>query len=641
MCGIVGVIGPLADRLGDAWLDEAVASLHHRGPDGRGTWREEGVALGHTRLSIIDLSAAGHQPMHAADDAHVIVYNGEIYNGTTLATPHLQRGWQPRGHSDTEVVQKHLIADGWRGLADLNGMFALAHYDRATGTCVLARDRAGIKPLYYAELDGSVAFASELATLATLPGLDKRVDPVALSAYLALGMVPAPLTILRGVRQLSAGQFATVTPGRPVSPRPFCARVGALIGTVPLDRQAQDAELERLVLQAVSDQLVADVPVGVLLSGGVDSSVIAAAAARCKRDVRTFAVVHDDPAWDESEAARTVARHIGSHHTEIQMPGGGLSEDELHALVAHHGDPFADSSSLPTRRLARIVRQHVTVALSGDGGDELFAGYPRFLQQRWVDAAGAIPSALRRPTFELSATLARHLPGSSRLVPRRVARALSLSQRSAAERAVGTYVWYWPEEQHTALVPELRAPLTTLNDIVAAHSAGGISLATADGSHRMEQHLSLPGDMLTKVDRMTMAESLEIRPPLLDNRIMAFAAALPIDRKLEGRECKAILRSLARRWVPAEVVDRKKQGFGLPLVDYGGAVLADATAWALTSTSSPLQRLMTDTARQSLAVEFERRGEGTDPEDSAYRRAHRQWSITLLGLALDRLGAVV
>lgn len=646
MCGIVGVVGPLAadpdGPIAGAWLTDAVRGLHHRGPDGHGIWRAPGVALGHTRLAIIDLSETGFQPMHSACGGHVLTYNGEVYGTAPLAAPLLADGWRPRGHSDTEIVLEHLRRNGPAGLADLNGMFGLALWNRAERTVLLARDRVGIKPLYYAQIGASVAFSSELSALAKLPGVDRRLDREALALYLGLGVVPAPWTMLRGVRQLEPGTFISARVGAPgvtLVPRPYCPRIGAVAEPQSLDPREQDRLLEQLVLDSVRDQLVADVPVGVLLSGGVDSSVVAAAAARCTDRLRTFSVVHKDPAFDERHAARMVAKHLGTEHVEIELRADGMTRDELDQLVEHHGDPFADSSSLPTRLLANIVRQHVTVALSGDGGDEVFAGYDRYWQNQLVEHARSLPRTLRSPLQRAGRALTGAVPdGRVRGLIRRAGRVLSLAERSAAERAVGTITMFWPDEQQSLLTPDFRANRDTLGRAVQRCAVAGPSIGSVDGCHRLELHLNLPDRMLVKVDRMTMAESLEIRPPLLDNRILAFAAGLPIARKRRGKQTKMILRELARRWVPPEAIDRPKKGFALPLYDYGGEVFTDATRWSLSSAESPLTTLFTDDARARLTGEFQRRGEGVDPEDSAYRRQQRQWTIAVLGLALRNLG---
>ena len=644
MCGIVGIVGPRAVELGQGWIEGAVRGLFHRGPDASAIWRGQGALLGHTRLAILDLTPAGAQPMTSASGRTVLVYNGEIYDAAVLrqTLPDLQ----PRGHSDTEIVLELLERQGEDALPQLHGMFGLAHWHVTERTLLLARDRTGIKPLYVADLGGAVAFSSEIKPLYSLPGLDRRLDPEALSLYLALGFVPAPWTLCRGIRQLQPGEAAHVDAQGSLSVKRVMPPIGLPHHDVPTDPHEQDEVLEALLMQSVADQLAADVPVGVLLSGGVDSTLVAAAAARKVGRIRTFAIVHRDPAYDERKAARAVADHLGADHTEIELPDAGLTREELEQLVDHHGDPFADSSSLPTRRLAREVKRHVTVALSGDGGDELFAGYPRYTQNLLVDKALHVPRPVAAVLQRAGESLAAHVPDDRvRGLLRRATRVLSLRQRSQAQRAIGTLTWFWPDEQRALLRPDWHAPLDGLDRYVTERVPPGLDPTHPEGCHRLEQRIVLPEEMLVKVDRMTMAESLEIRPPLLDDRLVWFAAGLPIERKLArregklaGHEGKAILKSLARRLAPAWVIDRPKKGFALPLLTFGGPVLDDATRWALQDPGSPLQRLFRPEALVDLGREFARRGEGHTAEDSPYRRAHRQWALVLLALAIERHG---
>ncbi len=522
-------------------------------------------------------------------------------------------------------------------------MFALGLWDEGQHTLLLARDPAGIKPLYYAELEGSLAFASELGALLEIPGIDRRLDTTGLSHFLSLGFVPAPWTIVRGVRQLVPGAAMRFVTGKPPSIFPYDRPISDPASSVRTDdRTAPVERFSELLLQAAADQLVADVPVGILLSGGVDSSLVAAAAARKVGKVRTFTVVHQDPRYDERKAARAVAEHIGSEHIEVEMPAGGLTRDELEGLIDHHGDPFADSSSLPTRRLAREVRKSVTVALSGDGGDELFCGYPRYQIGNLVRKVATLPRPLRNGSLRSVNAITRRLPASGiRTHLRRVARTLALSNRPPAERAVGTVTFFWPEEQRVLLRSEHHVSDESLARLVMDRSTPGSSPDSAEGCHRMEQRLILPDDMLVKVDRMTMAESLEIRPVLLDKRIVTFAAGLPMRNKLAGTEGKVILRELARTWVPSWVVDRPKMGFAVPLLDFGGKVLDDATQWALESKESPGKLIFTPEALDAMGRDFARRGDGSNPEDSAFRRAQRQWAVAILCLSLHRLGVII
>jgi asparagine synthase (glutamine-hydrolysing) len=641
MCGIVGIAGSAATGLGEAWVRGVVATgLQHRGPDGSGVWVGENAVLGHTRLAILDLSPAGAQPMASASGRTLLTYNGEVYRADELARRIPGVAW--RGHSDTEIIAEHVERAGTAGLEDLHGMFALATWDLQAQRLTLARDRAGIKPLYWAQVGDGVAFSSELAPLCDLQGVDKTLDREALALYLSLGCIPAPWTICQGIRQLEPGYALILQPRSPPRIERFASPLGEPALAALSDPHEEDEALEAAILAAVGDQLAADVPVGVLLSGGVDSGVVAAAAARKTGRIKTFSIVHQDPRYDERIHARAIARHLGTDHTELEMPPGGMTRDELETLVDHHGDPFGDSSSLPTARLARLVREHVTVALSGDGGDEVFAGYPRYWQNDVVRHLARLPGPVRRVFLQGYGAVGPRLASERWRSPlRRVARAMQAAGRGPGEQALSTLTFFWPDEQAELLRPDRCCDADILERLVAARAPAGRDPAEPDACHRLEQRLVLPDDMLTKVDRMSMAASIEIRPPLLDDRIAQFAAGLPIGRKMHGREGKAILRALARRWLPPSTVDRPKMGFALPLLDFGGAVLADATRWALESADSPLRQVFLPEALSALAREFARLGDGIHPEDSAFRRAHRQWLLVVLALSLQRRGVLL
>ncbi|MBL8200268.1 MAG: asparagine synthase (glutamine-hydrolyzing) [Chromatiales bacterium] len=637
------MVGTLARDIDGAREQQILRTLAHRGPDASAVWRGNGVLLFHTRLSIRDLTPSGAQPMTSASGRSTIAYNGEIYDFSRLQDGLRASGLRFRGTSDTEVVLEHLERLGSGGLRNLNGMFGLAHWDSHRRQLMLARDATGIKPLYYAHLQGSLVFASELKALLAIHGVDRALDPTALGHYLSLGFVPAPWTIVRGVRQLLPGHALLYTAGGEPEIQPYSPPIGSNPeATVAVGENEALEQLTELLLRAAGDQLLADVPVGVLLSGGVDSSLVAAAAARRTGRLRTFTVIHDDPRYDEREPARAVASSIGSDHVEVEMPGNGLTQDELEGLVDHHGDPFADSSSLPMRRLAREVRKHVKVALSGDGGDELFCGYPRYAIGNLVHRLAGYPRPLLSTAGGALRAATRISPGAAlRSQLRRAARAFALAGRPAAERAIGTITFFWPEEQARLLRREYAPGLEDLSRLVLDRAPRNVDPDAADGCHRMEQHLVLPDDMLVKVDRMTMAESLEIRPVLLDQRLSAFAAKLPMRHKLHDGQGKYLLRKLARSWLPPWTVDRPKMGFAVPLLDFGGQTLQDATRWALESTASPAHAIFTKPALASLATEFARRGDGVSPEDSAFRRAQRQWAVVVLSLALSRMGVSV
>jgi asparagine synthase (glutamine-hydrolysing) len=638
MCGIAGLVlpphaaAPRRDALPEL-LEALARGLAHRGPDASATLVAGSVGIAHRRLAILDLSPTGAQPMWSPDRRFAIAYNGEVYNFTALRRELEGVGERFAGTSDTEVVLRLLARDGEKALARLDGMFALALVEAATGEVLLARDRIGQKPLYWAALPGGgFAFASELLPLLRVPGVDTALDPEALSLFLTFGFVPAPWTLRRGIRQLLPGTCVRLRAGRGAEPHQWIAPP-APAGPVPGgDLDALASGLEGVLSDAVRDHLVADVPVGVLLSGGVDSSTIAALAARHAGRLQTFSVVHRDPAYDERAAARAVAAAIGSQHHEIELSEAPLGEDELDLLVDHHGDPFADSSSLAVHRLSREMRRHVTVALSGDGGDEVFAGYPRFAQLRLLEGLARVPGPLRRAGGALAASA-----GGRR--GRQAARALHAAGMPRARRMVAFTTLFWPEEQLRLLRPEWRAPSAAARlDGALAERGALLEPDPVASAHWLEQRLILPDDMLTKVDRMSMASSLEVRPPLLAAPVLDFAARLPFSAKHAGAEGKRVLRALARRLVPPWVIDRPKKGFAVPLESHGGAVFADAARFALESDASPLRTLFDPAALAALAVALRREGEGGDPEDSPYRRVHRRWALALLARSLVRHG---
>jgi len=615
-------------------LRRLTTALHHRGPDANGIWAKNGAGLAHTRLSILDLSSAGAQPMVSPDGRYVLVYNGEVYNFQSLRAELEAAGERFLGHGDTEVVLRLLIREGEAALGRMNGMFALALLDTHTHTVLLARDRIGQKPLYYAPLEGGGwAFTSELHPLLRVPGVDDRVDPHGLSLLLTFGFVPAPFSLRRGPRQLRPGMRLRLRAGRAAEPRRWIDEPGPRLPRLEGDLETLSRQLEEELSQSIREHLVADVPVGVLLSGGVDSSIVAALAARNAGRIETFAVVHRDPAYDERKAARAVADAIGSRHHEVEFSESPLTEEEFDRVVDHHGDPFADSSSLAVLRLSREMRRHVTVALSGDGGDEVFAGYPRFGLLRMVSELARAPQW----SLQIGERAASRLGG---MRARQLARVLRAAGMPRERRAVAFTSLFWPEEQRRLLRPEWHGITEPEFERFLDERGARAESDPVASAHWLEQRLILPDDMLTKVDRMSMAASLEIRPPLLAARVLDLAERLPFDAKHRGMTGKRVLRTIARRLVPKWVVDRPKKGFALPLEKHGGAVFVDAQRFALESENSPLRTLFRDEALQELSRSLERTGEGRDPEDSPFRRVHRRWLLALLARSLQRRGGL-
>ena len=637
MCGIAGLILPDRQTTSGAplplqeTLERLARDLRHRGPDASGIAISGRAGLAHTRLAILDLSEHGAQPMWSGDRRFALAYNGEVYNFDSLRKELEATGETFQGTGDTEVVLRLLCRDREHALSALDGMFGLGLLDTQEQRLLLARDRAGQKPAYWASLaGGGFAFASELRPLMSIPGIDLELDPVALSHLLCFGFVPAPYTLRRGIRQLEPGTWLQLRAGEtPVEGR-YVAPPGPDAAPLRGDLPELARQLETVLGRAVRDHLASDVPIGVLLSGGIDSSVIAALAASAHRRIRTFTVVHDDPAYDESLAAREIAAAIGSEHHEVQLPHRGLSEDDLDTLVDHHGDPFVDSSSLNVLALSREMRSHVTVALSGDGGDEVFAGYPRFAQLRWMSQLGHMPS---RALAGASRAFARLHDERARML----ARALHVASLPRDRRAVAFSTFYWPEEQRRLLLPDWHPNEDTLGKLLRARGFGTESDPVAE-AHWVEQRLHLPDDMLTKVDRMSMVNALEVRPPLLGGSVLDFARRLPFEAKNRGRVGKRILREVASRLLPARILKLPKRGFALPLTTHGGPVLEDAARFAFESEGSPLRRLIDADTLADLALSVAPGSRHTGAEDSAFRRVHRRWLMVVLARTLARQG---
>lgn len=557
MCGIVGIANrdrPVCDR---GWLREACHALAHRGPDDAGEWwTEDGrVGLGHRRLAIIDLSAAGHQPMRLAGEPLWIVFNGEIYNFDAIRAELAARGATFESRSDTEVILAAYREWGTDSIRRLEGMFAFALFDAARGVLFLARDRAGEKPVFYSLRDGELRFASELKALMRDAAMPRRVSPNALDCYLAFGFVPGDGCILEGVRKLPpahalhfdlrSGDLRTWRYWEP-PPQAATAR-GA-------DADELTSELEHLLASAVSRQLVADVPVGVLLSGGLDSSLVTAMAARATQRVKTFTIrFPGHGVFDETQHARLVASHFGTEHVELEAEDTTVTS--LETLARQFDEPIIDSSMIPTLLVSRLTRRHCTVALGGDGGDELFGGYrqyPRLLRLQRM--ARGVPRGVRAAAAAVTA----HLPVGTRGRNWVLAAAANFASdlpaigeqfdRRTRARLMGG-------EQRWPLVAERvrRERLPTGADLL-------------DRATRFDFNNYLPEDILVKVDRASMLTSLEVRAPMLDPRLIEFAfARVPSRLKTTTAERKILLRRLAGRVLPPSFDATRKQGFSIPL----------------------------------------------------------------------------
>ncbi|MGD9838234.1 MAG: asparagine synthase (glutamine-hydrolyzing) [Afipia sp.] len=592
MCGIAGFIDPrlASDGAGIVQRAHAMgAAIANRGPDASGIWTDDtlGLALSHRRLSIVDLSEAGAQPMVSADGRWVICYNGEIYNSEDIRAQPALAGVAWRGHSDTETIVESVAHRGLNAtLDDLNGMFAIALWDRNEKALHLVRDRLGIKPLFVADRGDQIFFASELKSFHAARAFDLVIDPSSVTSFLRFGYVPAPHSIYRGVRKLMPGEHVTIqTRDRTCLSRRYWSAADIALRGIEAPFAFSDeeavAQLSDLLADAVSRQMLADVPLGAFLSGGIDSSAIAGLMVAARRGpVRTFSIGFPEFGFDESKDAAAVARHLGTQHTELIV-----SAADALAVVPHlpdmYDEPFADSSQIPTHLVSKLTRQHVTVALSGDGGDELFGGYNRYrLAEGLSRRLSLIPMGARRVAASaLHAVPMAWVDGLASLAPR----GLLPSQPADKLRKLANVMTLDSEGVYRRLVsqcedPSLLAPMADEHPLTP-WSTGAIGALPAflDRMQLLDTITYLPDDILQKVDRASMSVALEARPPLLDHRVVEFAWRLPRRFKIRGGETKWLLRRVTERMVPRRLLDRPKMGFGIPLAEWLRGPLKD---WA-------------------------------------------------------------
>jgi asparagine synthase (glutamine-hydrolysing) len=584
VCGIVGWFDLKGHRPADRALVCAMSdAIRHRGPDGDGHHFEPGLGLGHRRLAVIDL-VTGDQPMLSADKSICLIFNGEIFNFRELRQELEQRGRAFATRSDTEVVLQAWQEWGRDCVSHLTGQFAFALWDQGQETLFLARDRLGEKPLYYATLaDQTLIFGSELKALRIHPGLDRTIDPCAVEEFFALGYIAEPRTIYSAVRQLPAGTTLTIRRGQKAELHAYWDPAPAAIDDSEL-ANLDDALLDRLGA-IVKSQLVADVPVGAFLSGGVDSSGTMALMARAAQEpITAFTIGFNDPAFDETAYASAVANHYGSRHVVARMQGDEL--DMVESLPAIFDEPFGDSSALPSYRLMQLARKSVTVALSGDGGDELFAGYRRYgFHAREENIRRWLPGAIRQPLFGTLASLYPQLDRAPRFL-----RARHTFRELSSDSTTG-YFWnlsvVGDDTRKALFSAELARSLGGYHavDVVARHAAA----APVDDPVTMAQYIDLkswlPSDILTKVDRTAMANSLEVRVPMLDHNFVNWALGLPSAVNRRGSEGKILLKRAFARLVPNKVLDRPKQGFSVPLARWFRGVMGQHLEQKLRSKS--------------------------------------------------------
>ena len=561
MCGIAGIVTRRGEPPDRVLLERMAESLRHRGPDDSGIEISGPVGFAFRRLAILDLSPAGHQPMVNEDGSCCVMFNGEIYNYVELREELEKLGYIFRSRSDTEVILHLYTRQGTNALNRLNGMFAIAIHDRNNNRVILARDRMGKKPLFYWQGPFGLAFASELRALRLLPGFPADLDPEALGLFVRLGWIPNSHCIYPGVRKLPPSSWAEYdcATGRLSEPRRYWDLPPPGFDTTLTEEEWLD-RIETLLSDATRIRLRSDVPLGVFLSGGVDSGLVAACAAKAQQDLTALTIGFDEEEYDETELARRTAQHLGCRHIVRKLRLRDAC-DLLPQVMGHFDEPFADSSALPTFLVCEQARKEFTVVLSGDGGDEVFAGYSNHVRAwrwRWLDA---IPISVRRMPHKL------HLDrlGAPDSLWRRAIRRLG--------EPVGTFgfggkLYLFQDWLDTLINSDLRLDaqqvIRKLEETIAPDGKGG----ALDHAQRFDMRLYMLDDILVKVDRMSMRHALEVRSPFLDHRVVELALRVPLRLRVKNRRNKYMLRQLGSRLLPSEVARGPKRGFGVPLHEW-------------------------------------------------------------------------
>jgi asparagine synthase (glutamine-hydrolysing) len=579
VCGIVGQVRNDTAPVVRGLIESMCAALEHRGPDSRGVHLSPGSGLGIQRLRVIDLNT-GDQPIYNEDGTVAVVLNGEIYNYRELRARLQANGHTFATQGDTEAIVHLYEEHGPDCARHLDGMFALAIWDAKLRRLVIARDRVGKKPLFYAERGGALSFASELNALMQDPGIPRELDFEALDRYLTYLYVPAPFSAFRGVRKLPPATTLVWENGRSSLERYW--RLDYSRKWKGRDVAELHEQIRAAIRAAVRKRLEADVPLGAFLSGGIDSSaVVAAMAQEAGGRIKTFSIGFEDERFNELPYAREVARLFDTEHHEFVVEPDAV--EVLPKIVRHYGEPFADSSAVPSFYLAELTRRHVTVALSGDGGDESFAGYTRYVANNLAARLDWLPLSLRRGAARAGTALPTSGEVSSTLSRvRRLTRGMALHPGARYAH----YASCFDDDQRTHLyTPDLREQMAGSDpeSVIVAAWDDASGNAPLDRMLEVDATTYLPGDLLVKMDIATMAHALEARSPLLDHELMAMAAAIPAELKLRGRRKKAVLRDALREWLPDSLLDRPKQGFSIPaarwfrgdLRDFASEVLLD------------------------------------------------------------------
>jgi asparagine synthase (glutamine-hydrolysing) len=627
MCGISGFLlpGPTISRgAAESGLWSMIATLRHRGPDDEGVWTNGRVGLAHARLSIIDLSPAGHQPMASADGTAWITYNGEVYNFAEIRHELEALGYPFRSRSDTEVIVNGWHAWGPKIFSRLRGMFALAIWDRRSQRLVLARDRLGKKPLYYAPTATAFLFGSEIKAVLAWPGLSRRADLSAIDSYLTFGYVAAPQTAFAGIRKLPAAHYLVLDalPDGSLG-EPELVRYWRLPGPRGARRHRPAAELRReLVAQleeAVRLRLISDVPLGAFLSGGVDSSAVVATMARVGGGrVKTFSIGFSAKEYDETRYARMVAERYGTDHEELVVEPDAIAV--LPQLIWHYGEPFADPSAIPTYYVSEMARRKVTVALNGDGGDECFLGYPRYKAMHHLSRLDGMP---RWSRGGLGRSLALAPPALQRRfkIPR-VRALLQAPDQRPSRRYAFTIVYFTDDDKAAGYGDAMQQQLAgSALDLLEPYFAEADSLVS--GANWADIYTYLPDDLMVKVDVASMAHGLESRSPLLDHVFMEWAAELPQQLKMAHGETKALFKAAMEPYLPKELLYRPKMGFGCPVDHWFRSELKEFAYETLLSQSARERGLFRPAYVRQLLEEH-----------CAFARDHhtRLWALLMLEL---------
>jgi asparagine synthase (glutamine-hydrolysing) len=622
MCGIAGFVDFSGHDQAEAQarIARMTDRIAHRGPDGAGAFVDAHAALGHRRLAIIDL-ASGHQPIGVAADQVQIVFNGEIYNYLELRQELEAKGHRFRTRSDTETIVVGYLEWGAAVLERLNGMFAFAIWDARNQSLLLGRDRVGKKPMYFHRRGPVIAFASEIKALRAGGFCPDDIDPEALDCYFSFGYIPAPKTIYRGVRKLRAARHLTVTQGGEVEKQYWKLSIGEpRRGALA----AATEEFEALLDEAVRCRMMSEVPLGAFLSGGLDSSLVVASMARVSgRPVVTNSIGFDDREFNELSTAALIARHLKTDHHEFVVEP--RATDVLEKIAWHFDEPLADSSAVPTWYVCEMARRNVTVALSGDGGDEGFGGYtfryvPHMLESR---LRSLLPAALRGPMFGMLGSI---WPGSARLPqPLRLKTIFENLSVSDAEAYYRDLIWLRGESRAALYTPEFMGALrgfTPMETVLPFYTGSDAHSALAR-SQNADIHFYMVDDVLVKADRMSMAHSLEVRCPLLDYRLLEFGTRLPDELKIRGRSGKLLLRELAARRLPESVRNLPKRGFSIP-----------AARWLRQELRPMTESLLFDASRPFAGLLDERVVRGMWQEHLSAARDHSVflWGLMMLSL---------